>query len=467
MTEKPTYKELEERIKDLERESVEQKRAEKALKENEQKYRHLIESILDAVCEFDLEGKITYVNEAATHMFGYSKEEILKGLWVQDIIAEEDKAIPQRVIDEIFKGNITVWERTFVRKDGTRFTGEIHSGPIYKGDEVVGVRGVLRDITILKQAEEALRESQQRLLKFIDSAADGFILFDSNLNVVNINRAAAANFGISKNKIVGKNISDIAPNTKEIAKYNTFPKVIKTGEPFIIDDVIPHPKFGDMHLAIKAFKVGDELGIITTNITKRKHAEKALQKSHDDLERRIEERTAELAQANEKCQAEIVERERTEQSLQERRKELEIKTNNLEEVNTALRVLLKRRDEDKKEFETNVLFNVKELVAPYLEKMKTSGLNEIQRAYVNVLESNLNDIISPFPQSLSSWYLELTPTEIKVANLVKHGKTTKEIAEFLNLSSQTIDFHRKNIRRKIGIKNKKANLRTHLLSIQE
>jgi len=466
MTEKPTYKELEERIKDLEKESVEQKCVEKALKESEQKYRRLIESILDAVCEFDREGRITYVNEAATHMFGYSKREILEGLRVKDIIAEENKAIPKRVIDEIFKGNITVWERAFVRKDGTQFTGEIHSGPIYKGDEVVGVRGVLRDITILKQAEDALRESQQRLLKFIDSAADGFILFDSHLNVVNINKAAAINFGISKNEIVGKNISDIAPNAKETGKYNTFPKVIKTGEPFIIDDVIPHPEFGDMHLAIKAFKVGDELGIITSNITERKQAEKALQKSHHDLERRVYERTAELAQANEKCQAEIVERRRAEQSLQERRKELEIKTNNLEEVNTALRVLLKKRDEDKKELEANVLFNLKELIAPYLEKMKTIGLNKIQRTYVNVLELNLNDIISPFPQRLSSWYLGLTPTEIKVANLVKHGKTTKEIADFLNLSSQTIDFHRKNIRRKIGIKNKKANLRTHLLSIQ-
>ena len=200
-------------------------------------------------------------------------------------------------------------------------------------------------------------------------------------------------------------------------------------------------------------------------IFERKQAEAALQKARDELEGRITERTAELAQANEELRAEIAERKRIEKELKERGKELEEKTRNLEEVNTALRVLLKRREEDKDELEEKVLFNMRELVAPCLEKLKKSRLDDKQKQYTNILESNLNDIISPFSQRLSSRYLKLTPTEIQVANLIKHGKTTKEIAEFLNLSSQTIEFHRKNIREKIGIKNKRANLRTHLLSI--
>ena len=68
---------------------------------------------------------------------------------------------------------------------------------------------------------------------------------------------------------------------------------------------------------------------------------------------------------------------------------LEIKTKNLEEVNTALKVLLEKRDEDKINIEEKVLANVKQLVVPYLEKLKTSGLNERQMAYAGVLESNL------------------------------------------------------------------------------
>lgn len=87
-------------------------------------------------------------------------------------------------------------------------------------------------------------------------------------------------------------------------------------------------------------------------------------------------------------------------------------------------------------------------------------------AYVNIIESNLNDIISPLCHALSSGYLNFTPAEIQVVNRVTQGKTTKEIADILNLSTSTIGFHRANIRKKIRIKNRRANLRSHLLSIK-
>jgi len=67
---------------------------------------------------------------------------------------------------------------------------------------------------------------------------------------------------------------------------------------------------------------------------------------------------------------------------------------------------------------------------------------------------------------MSSRYLGLTPAQIQVANLVRQGKRTKDIAELLDLSPKTIEDHRKNLREKLGLRNKKANLRTHLLSIQ-
>jgi DNA-binding CsgD family transcriptional regulator/PAS domain-containing protein len=154
-----------------------------------------------------------------------------------------------------------------------------------------------------------------------------------------------------------------------------------------------------------------------------------------------------------------------EEALRERELELELQTQKLEETNTALRVLLKAREEDKHELEEKVLVNVKELIMPYLKDLKNAGLDTRQKAYLEIVESNLNDIISPFLHQLSSKYLNLTPREIQVATLVKEGKASKEIAEMLNLSMNAVDFHRKNIRDKLGLKNKKANLRTHLLSL--
>ena len=150
--------------------------------------------------------------------------------------------------------------------------------------------------------------------------------------------------------------------------------------------------------------------------------------------------------------------------MRRRRAELETKTISLEEANTALKVLLKQRENDKTELEEKVLLNVRELVLPYLEKIKKKKMDQKQRAYVNILESNLDDIVSPFVHGLSSKLIKLSPTELQVTNLVKQGKTTKEIAGIMNLATSTIDFHRNNIRKKFGIRNKKTNLRTYLAS---
>jgi DNA-binding CsgD family transcriptional regulator len=127
--------------------------------------------------------------------------------------------------------------------------------------------------------------------------------------------------------------------------------------------------------------------------------------------------------------------------------------------------MLNKRDEDRKELEEKVLLNMKWLVLPYLNKMKKSGLNEKQETYRDIVESLLNEITSPFVRKLSSQELNFTPTQIQVANLVKEGKTTKEIAELLNSSTRAVEFHRENVRARLDLKNKKTNLRSYLLSL--
>ena len=120
-------------------------------------------------------------------------------------------------------------------------------------------------------------------------------------------------------------------------------------------------------------------------------------------------------------------------------------------MNTALKVLLKRKEEDKQEIEEKILLNVKELVLPYLKKIESSRLNDRQKTLLNIIETNLENLIEPFIHRLSTNYSNLTPKEIQIANLIKDGKTTKEIAGILNSSKSAIDFHRNNLRRKLGL----------------
>ena len=161
----------------------------------------------------------------------------------------------------------------------------------------------------------------------------------------------------------------------------------------------------------------------------------------------------------------ITERKRGEKKLRQTKEELEAQTHRLEEMNTALKVLIEQRERDKIELEETVLLNVKRLVLVHIEMLQKSGLNAKQLAYLNILESNLKDIISPFLRSLSSSHTALTPREIQVADLIRNGKTSKEIAELLNLSTRAIEFHRENIRAKLGLKNRPANLRSHLMTL--
>ena len=143
---------------------------------------------------------------------------------------------------------------------------------------------------------------------------------------------------------------------------------------------------------------------------------------------------------------------------------LDMKSRTLEEVNTALRVLLKQREADKSELEENILSNVKELILPYVEKLKKGRLDARQASSIDIIEANLTEITSPIMRRMQMF--DLTPKEIEVVSYVKAGKATKQIAELLGVSPRAVEFHRYNVRKKLGLDRKKVNLRSHLLSIR-
>lgn len=163
----------------------------------------------------------------------------------------------------------------------------------------------------------------------------------------------------------------------------------------------------------------------------------------------------------------VTERIRLQTKLEMEAEKLEEQSSRLKEANTALKVLLEQSEVHKKELEDNFLSNVQELVNPHLERLKKSRLNSLQSELISAIGSSLDNIASPFINKLSLKHHKLTSKEIRVANLIKAGKKNKEIAEIVGLSHNTILFHRFNIRTKLGLRNKKVNLKAYLASFNE
>jgi DNA-binding CsgD family transcriptional regulator len=160
----------------------------------------------------------------------------------------------------------------------------------------------------------------------------------------------------------------------------------------------------------------------------------------------------------------ITERKQAEKALRAKDRAMQRQAQSLEEVNTALKVLLEQREKEKTDVKEALLGNIKKLIFPYIEKLEARRLDDDAQTYVNIVKTNLNDLIAPLANSLSSKYFELTPSEIQIADLIKAGKTSKDIASMLNVSPKAVSFHRGNLRKKLGLANKKINLRTYLQS---
>lgn len=175
-----------------------------------------------------------------------------------------------------------------------------------------------------------------------------------------------------------------------------------------------------------------------------------------------EEKTAKIIVTHENVTPIMVMQE----ELKRKETELMQEREKLEETNTALRVLLRQRDEDKIRLEETVYNNVDRLVLPYIEKLLLGRLSDKHRTLAEIADNNLRDIVSPFLRTLSSLGLLLTPQETEVANLVRNGRTSKEIADILNLSVSGIDFHRKRLRQKLGLANTQKNLRSYLMTLE-
>lgn len=418
----------------LTQEITERKQTGEALRESEKQYRNIVDNALIGVYETSLNGEILYVNDAMTRVFGCDSPAEMIG--TGSVVGYKNTKDREFFLKNLKKyGRVENFEIEAVTPAGE--TKNVIISAVLDGEKI---SGMIMDITDRKIAEEVLRKSRKTMDTLINSTHDIALLADINGVVLAINKIAAASYGVDPHDLMGKNIYEFmipelatarGKKARELISTKKAVNYIQYNESRIFDVNLNPVLDNDGNVQYMA--------IFAKDITDLKEAEAELKKAHDKLECRVAERT----------------------------KELKRQTRHLEEANTALKVLLERRNEDKNEMEEKIITNVKELVVPYLEKVKRKVADKKLQTYLDILEANLNNIISPFSNKLSSKYMNLTSSEIEVADLVKHGKSTKEIADMLNVSIKTVETHRVNMRKKLGITNKKANLRTYLLSIQE
>lgn len=156
-----------------------------------------------------------------------------------------------------------------------------------------------------------------------------------------------------------------------------------------------------------------------------------------------------------------------EEEIKRKEQELAKQAQELQESNSALRALLRQRDQDREELEANILENVKNQVLPWLRDLEQTRLDQHQHSLLQGLEKSLLDLTSPFARNLSRHYASLTPQELKVASLIQQGQSSKEIANLLQCSEHAVQFHRKNLRRKLGLKSSPTSLFTYLQSLNQ
>ena len=184
-----------------------------------------------------------------------------------------------------------------------------------------------------------------------------------------------------------------------------------------------------------------------------------LKQYNEVLIRKLEAKMEQLEQVNRELERDINERKKAKVELKKSEQELREDKLLLEQKNLALAELLEHMERTKNKTKEDIAINVEEFITPILKKLKIKGALP---KYIKLLEHHLKELTSSFGRKITQRSTRLSSREIEICDMIKGGLSSKEISELLNVSYQTIDKHRRNIRKKLAIAKKKVNLTSFL-----
>lgn len=445
---------------------TEQKEAEAALKESEAKFRTLAEQSPNMI--FIIAGdRIVYINKKCEEVMGFTKEDYYSGKvnLFQSIAPDSFEKAKKSYEKHLTGQEIPSYEYSLRTKNGDRIEAIITSRQIQYGGETATL-GVITDITERKRAESALRkdhdvleqrvkertnelmaanlrmkqeieerkqaertlEERERMQRIIlDSSPDAITMTDGSGTIMECNQSCIDMLGYdSKEELMGKSAFDLIVKKEQSLALKNLQQTLAKGAVKNIEYTHVKKDRTEFPCEMSASVVHDASGkaagfvAVTKDISARKRAEQALKKSEAEL------RKQKLA---------------------------------LEEKNIALREIIAQIEIEKRKIEEDVIINVELVFSPILDRLKEK---QCDFEYINLLQHHLKSLTSSFGSKIMDKTLNLTPREIEICNMIKGGMTSKDISKLLNISPQTVERHRKNIRHKLGIANRRVNLTRYL-----
>ncbi|MHA2032599.1 MAG: PAS domain S-box protein, partial [Candidatus Kariarchaeaceae archaeon] len=166
-------------------------------------YKDLLEFLPEVVFETDLELNLIYTNKVGFEKFGYTKEDFLNGINLAEVIAPESIEVAMNTIKSIFRGSKSKpSEYLLQRKDKTTFYGRVHSRPIMKDNTLVGLRGIVSDISELKETQKQLHDSEEKYRSIVEHSHETIIVLNDQSRIVYANPVASEVFGWSNEELI-------------------------------------------------------------------------------------------------------------------------------------------------------------------------------------------------------------------------------------------------------------------------
>ncbi|NPV04111.1 MAG: PAS domain S-box protein [Syntrophaceae bacterium] len=410
---------------------TERRRAAEALRVSEQRHRSYIELTGQLGWTTNAAGELVEDLPAWRAFTGQSEEEIKGAGWANAIHPDDRERALEEWRKAVAAKSAYEVEYRVRRKDGVYRHWLVRGVPLFEDDGSIREWvGTSIDITDMKRVEDELKRSEGMYRTIFETTPAAMMIVEEDTTISMVNREFTAQTGYEAGEIEGKKSWTELIRKEDLDRVMGYHRLRRL-------DPDAAPRNYEFRYTDRQGRIRDVYATVAMMPGTKKTVLSFL---------------------------DITDRKRDEETLRTMAEELKSKTHALEEMNAALRVLLKQREEDKTDLEKRILASVKELVIPHLRELKKSLSGQKDLTRLQILESNLQGIMSPFAQKLSMQFLNLTQKEIQVANLIKEGKTTKEIAQFMDLSKFAIDTHRAHLRRKLGLTNKRVNLRTYLSS---